>query len=84
MDKTTGIAGGQHSAETYEICLRGHLDESWADRLGVPDIKHEADGTTILGGIFVDQAALHGLLQTIRDLGLPIVSVNRIRPDQSA
>ena len=79
---TTKTPGGQHSAETYEISLRGHLDESWADRLGVPGLTHEADGTTTLSGVSVDQAALHGLLQRIRDLGLPLISVNRIRPDR--
>ena len=79
---TTETPGGQHSAETYEISLRGHLDESWADRLGVPGLTHEADGTTTLSGVSVDQAALHGLLQRIRDLGLPLISVNRIRPDR--
>jgi hypothetical protein len=82
MDKTSETPGSQHSAETYEICIRGHLDGSWADRLGVPGLTHEADGTTILSGISADQAALHGLLQRIRDLGLPLISVNRIRPDQ--
>ena len=84
MDKTTETQGGQHYAETYAICIRGHLDESWADRLGVPGLTHEADGTTILSGVSADQAALHGLLQRIRDLGLPLISINRIPPDQRA
>jgi hypothetical protein len=82
MSRTTQTPGGQHSAETYEIRIGGHLDESWADRLGVPGLTHLADGTTTLSGISADQAALHGLLQRIRDLGLPLISVNRIPPDQ--
>ena len=66
---------------TYQICVRGHLDTGWAARLSVPSLTHETDGTTILG-IAADQAALHGLLQRVRDLGLTLVSVIRI--DQGA
>ena len=68
-------------AETYEIRLRGHLDSRWAARLAVPNLIHEPDGTTTLRGIAVDQAALHGLLQRVRDLGLTLVSVIRVGSD---
>jgi hypothetical protein len=68
----------QPEAETYEVRLRGHLDPRWADRLAIPSLTHESDGTTTLGGIAVDQAALHGLLQRVRDLGLTLVSVIRV------
>jgi hypothetical protein len=64
--------------ETYEIRLRGHLDARWAVRLGVSGLTHESDGTTTLRTIGVDQAALHGLLQRVRDLGLTLVSVIRV------
>lgn len=60
---------------TYDIRIRGHLDEHWVGRLGVPTLIHEADGSTVLPGVTVDQAALHGLLQRIRDLGIPLISV---------
>jgi hypothetical protein len=63
--------------DTYEIRLRGHLDARWAARLGVPSLTHERDGTTTLSVIGLDQAALHGLLQRIRDLGLTLDSVIR-------
>ena len=63
---------------TYEIVLRGHLDDRWAARLGVPSLTHEQNGTTVLREIAVDQAALHGLLQRVRDLSLTLVSVARI------
>jgi hypothetical protein len=73
----------QPDPKTYEIRIRGHLDAGWAARLNVPSLTHEIDGTTILGGIAEDQAALHGLLQRIRDLGLTLVSVARIDPTVS-
>ena len=68
--------------ERYEIRLRGRLDahwEAWFDGLAV---SHESDGITVLSGHIPDQAALHGVLQRIRDLGLPLVSVARIEGDQ--
>ncbi len=70
--------------ETYEIRLRGHLDPRWATRLAIPNLIHESDGTTMLSAIAVDQAALHGLLQTVRDLGLTLVSVIRVHAASDA
>ncbi|MEO9230698.1 MAG: hypothetical protein ABI216_17385 [Devosia sp.] len=70
----------QRDAETYQICVRGHLDAAWAARLSVPSLTHETDSTTTLRGIAADQAALHGLLQRVRDLGLTLVSVVHIDP----
>jgi len=69
---------GRPEGETYEIRLRGHLDARWAARLGVPGLTHESDGTTTLRAVGVDQAALHGLLQRIRDLGVSLISVTPI------
>ena len=63
---------------TYDIRLRGQLDQHWADRLGVPELIHEAGGTTLLRGVSADQAALHGLLQRIRDLGVSLISVAHV------
>ena len=84
MSEPPARASVQHQLETYEIRLRGHLDSRWAARLGVPTLDHESDGTTILGGIAVDQAALHGLLQRVRDLGLALISVVRVGTDLPA
>ena len=65
------------TGKTYEIKLKGHLNESWADWFDGLTITHEDDGTTTLTGEVVDQSALHGVLKKIRDLGLPLISVNQ-------
>ena len=61
--------------DQWEIRLRGHLDARWAEWFGGLKITQEGDGTTVLRGPVADQAALHGLLRKVRDLGLPLVSV---------
>ena len=70
-----------HEPTTYEIRLAGHLDGRHAARFEGLAIRHDADGTTVLTGPLVDQAALHGLLQRVRDLGVPLVSVTRPEPE---
>ena len=71
-------------ATTYEIRLTGHLDARWAARFGGLAMRLEADGTTVISGPIADQAALHGLLQRVRDLGIPLVSVTRGEADEPA
>ncbi len=71
---------GHHEPGQYEIRLKGHLDVRWAARFDGLSLTHERDGTTILAGPVVDQAALHGLLRKVRDLGLPLVSVIQLEP----
>lgn len=61
----------------YEIRIRGHLGDRWADRFEGMTFAHQSDGTTLLCGPLVDQAALHGVLNGIRDLGLELVSVQQ-------
>ena len=63
------------SSTCYRIRIDGHLDQRWADWFGDMTLVRETDGTTLLRGPVADQSALHGLLQTIRDLGLPLLSV---------
>ena len=74
----------QHEAGRYEICLKGHLNKRWATWFDGLSLSRESDGTTILRGPIPDQAALHGLLQKVRDTGLPLVSVRRTEPDRAA
>jgi hypothetical protein len=82
MSGTTRIDGDRHGAGRYEIRLKGHLDTRWAAWFDGLSLSLESDGTTIIQGPVADQAALHGLLQKVRDIGLPLVSVICIEPDQ--
>lgn len=64
--------------QLYEIRIAGHLDAHWADWFDGWTMTSEEDGTTLLSGPVPDQPALYGLLRKVRDLGLPLVSVNQI------
>jgi hypothetical protein len=75
--------GAPDAPPQYEIRLKGHLDSRWGARFEGLSFTHDSDGTTVLSGPVVDQAALHGLLSTVRDLGLPLVSVTRVDPKQA-
>ena len=72
----------RHGAARYEIRLNGRLDARWAASFDGLCLSDPGDGTTLLEGPIADQAALHGLLQRLRDLGLPLVSVTRLEHDQ--
>ncbi len=65
-------------AGRYEIRVKGHLDGRWAAWFDGLTFRHETDGSTVIQGAVADQAALHGLLQKVRDVGVPLVSVIRI------
>jgi hypothetical protein len=66
-------------SEVYKIRVRERLDNCWANRFDGFLIAHEEDGTTALTGPVADQAALHGLLMKVRDLGLTLLSVDRVK-----
>jgi len=67
----------------YQIRIQGHLGRPWTDWFGGLTITLEDNGDTLLTGPLVDQAALHGLLKKVRDLGMPLLSVNRVKPGQA-
>ena len=81
MNQAPAPIDGPDQAGQYEIRLEGHLDTRWAAWFDGLALTHETDGTTVLNGPVVDQAALHGLLQKVRDLGLPLISVLHVGPD---
>jgi hypothetical protein len=64
-----------HERRFYEITLAGHLDDRWSTWFGDTTITHEHDGTTTIRGSVADQAALHGLLARVRDLGVTLISL---------
>ncbi|MDA3938204.1 MAG: hypothetical protein PF693_02700 [Spirochaetia bacterium] len=68
-----------NKSKNYQIRITGHLDDDWSDWFGNMKISLENNGDTIVSGPVVDQAALHGLLRKIRDLGMPLISVNQIK-----
>ncbi len=66
----------------YEIRIKGHLNDRWAPRFEGMEITLKENGDTLLTGPVVDQAALHGLLKTVRDAGMPLISVCSVAPLQ--
>ena len=81
---TQGQTGDHPQPGHYQIRLEGRLDTRWAEWFEGLSFTHEEGGTTLLSGSVVDQAALHGLLKKVRDLGLPLISVTRLSPDQTS
>ena len=79
---TDTSAGHGQSAGRYEIRVSGHLGPRWAARFEGMTLTRDGDGTTVIHGPVVDQAALHGLLARVRDLGIPLLSVTQVEPDQ--
>ncbi|MFD1505630.1 hypothetical protein FE374_01480 [Georgenia yuyongxinii] len=65
----------------YEIRVQGHLDPRWAPWFDGLSLTRDSDGTTTIHGLVPDQAALHGVLQRVRDVGLPLLAVARVEPD---
>ena len=72
------MANDLNQPMVYQIRIKGHLDPGWADWFGGLTITLEDDGETLLTGPVVDQAALHGLLRKVRDLGMPLISAVRV------
>jgi len=74
--------GDLHDPGLYEIRVRGHLDSRWGLWFDGMGLSQQGDGSTLIHGPVVDQAALYGLLQKVRDLGLALVSLTRLESDQ--
>jgi hypothetical protein len=79
MRRTNNTSGPYDESGFYEIRLKGHLDDRWVDRFEGLTITVEENGNTLLTGLVVDQAALHGVIKKVRNLGIPLVSVNRVQ-----
>ncbi len=80
MADTRNPTTGPSQPPVYQIRVKGQLGPQWTDWFGGLAITLEADGDTLLTGPVVDQAALHGLLRRVRDLGLPLLAVIRLAP----
>ena len=87
-DRTTETSNGptaDHAeAQQYEIRVSGHLGTRWAAWFDGLELTARDDGTTVIRGPVVDQAALHGLLQKLRDIGIPLISLTQLTPGAEA
>jgi hypothetical protein len=77
------VHAGSPRLRVYQIRVEAHLGAQWADWFDGLSILQEANGETVLTGPVLDQAALHSLLRKVRDLGLSLVSVIRVEPEQA-
>jgi hypothetical protein len=84
MNETNAPTEDHYELGLYEIRLKGHLAERWAVWFEGLTITLEENGETLLTGPVVDQAALHGLLKKVRDLGLPLISVISVESEQAS
>lgn len=69
-------------SDVYRIKIKGHLDSSWSEWFEGLTIASESNETTVLTGVVADQPALHGLLAKVRDLGLPLLLVECMTPEE--
>ena len=83
MSETHALPEYHDESGLYEIRLKGHLNDRWSDWFGGLTITLEDNGDTLLTGPVIDQAALHGLLKKVRDLGMPLVSVSPLEHGQA-
>ena len=83
MSETHESTEAYDEPKLYQIRIKGHLDDRWAAWFGGLTIAREDNGDTLLTCPVVDQAALHGVLKIVRDMGMPLISVNCVEPDQA-
>jgi hypothetical protein len=82
MSATSASHRDRDKSERYEIRIQGHLDNRWNGWFSGLTLTREDSGETVLTGPVVDQAALHGVLRKVRDLGMPLLSVTRVGSDR--
>jgi hypothetical protein len=82
MSNKLNVNNNSSQPIVYEIKMKGHLGRQWTDWFEGLTITLEENGETLVTGPVADQAALHGLLKKVRDLGMPLVSVIRMTPGQ--
>lgn len=80
MSKQETVPQQQMPSDLYELRVKGHLSDRWIERLDCQSATRDDDGTTRLTVRVADQAALYGLIRRVRDLGLPLLSLNRAMP----
>jgi len=81
-EPSAGLPAADHTRiPCYEIRVRGHLGTRWTTWFDGMTLTNQNDGTTVISGPVVDQAALHGLIQKLRDLSVCLLSLTRIGPD---
>ena len=80
MSAAQAPRGDHPGPDRYEVRVKGHLAGRWSAWFDGLTLTPENDGTTLIEGLVVDQAALHGLLQKVRDTGMPLVSVEQVEP----
>ena len=83
MSGTFHLKDDSSHPRVYQIRIKGHLDRGWTDWFEGLTIQLADNGETLLTGSVVDQAALHGLLRKVRDVGLPLLSVMCVTPEQT-
>jgi hypothetical protein len=84
MIETHAQTRDRHEPGRYELRVKGHLETRWVTWFDGLSLTREADGTTVIRGQIADQAALHGLIQKVRDAGLHLVSISCVEPDRPA
>lgn len=83
MTDEQGVNPEVHQQSVYQFRIKGHLGQQWRNWFDGLTVTLEEDGNTLLMGTVADQSALHGILKKIRDMGMPLLSVNFTDSDQS-